>query len=246
MPIYFIQSSQIEGSHIQIEGPLAHHIRDVLRARVGETLEVVDEYRRRYRVAIEGVTSERIRAEILTVEEPKRLSGLELVLAQAILKRSKMDWLIQKATELGVSKIQPLVTERGVVRPQKDRTIHHRDRWWRIAKEAAQQCGCVRIPDVEIPGDFQDVLDAGTDADLKIILWEKEQDLSLRSAVSGDSPIGSVFLIVGPEGGFSSQEMDLARKKGFRAVSLGDRILRAETAGIAAVSILQYELGDMS
>ncbi len=245
MPVYFIQSTQITGQRVRITGDLAHHLRDVLRFSPGETFDVVDERRRRYRIVAENITPDHLQAEIIAVEEPSDGPPLYLSLAQSVLKRSKMDWVVQKATEIGVAKLVPLVTERTVVRPSADRSFRQRSRWLKIAKDAAQQCGRLDIPAMEAPIDLSRLLACGADADLKLILWELETECTFRSALQADRPIRSIMLVVGPEGGFSSREVTLAREAGFRVVSLGRRILRAETASISALSILQYELGDM-
>lgn len=246
MPVYFIASSQIEGSRISIGEPLAHHLRDVLRVRPGETLEVVDEHRRRYRVAVGNVSAGTLVAEVVSVAEPGPEVGLSLSVAQAVLKGSRMDWMIQKATELGVSTILPVITGRTVVRASDDRRERQRERWQRIALEASQQCGRLEAPAIESPVEYGRWLESVPEAELKLILWEREFQSGLKECVRENGAVRSVLLAVGPEGGFAPEEVTLAEGKGFRPVSLGGRILRAETASLAAVSILQYEFGDLS
>jgi 16S rRNA (uracil1498-N3)-methyltransferase len=246
MPVYFVQSEQIHDGKIRITGDLAHHIRDVLRVRAGETLTLVDENRRRYRVALESVAPDRLTGGILDVSEPAAVSSLRLILAQAILKKPKMDWVIQKATELGVEEIIPLITERTVVRPQGERFTHQRDRWRKIATEAAQQCGRPDIPEVSDAADWSRPDAPALAADKKIVLWEAEAKRPLRDGLTFDRPVGSLLLAVGPEGGFSAEEVRRARESGFEVSTLGGRILRSETAVIAALTIVQYELGDLA
>ena len=245
MAIYFVQSSQISGQEIELSEDLSHHLRDVLRLGPGETLVVVDEHRRRYQVALDAISPQYLTAQILSVEEPPSSPGLEILLAQAVLKRPKMDLVVQKATELGVCKLHPLFTQRTVVRLPKSRKAHQRRRWQRIAQEACGQCGRVDIPSIELPVDYSAWIQQAFSIDLKFILWEGELQQTLASCLVVDRAIRSILLVVGAEGGLTSREVQQAKEAGFQVVSLGRRILRAETASISAISILQYELGDM-
>lgn len=246
MAIYFVQSSQIFGQKIELSGDLSHHLRDVLRLSSGETLDVVDEHRRRYHVALDAVSSKALTVQILSVQDPPSSPKLEIVLAQAVLKRPKMDLVIQKATELGVCKLHPLFTERTVVRPPLTREAHQRGRWQKIEQEASGQCGRVDIPTIECPLDYSSWIQRDFSIDLKLILWELEIAQTLSSCLRVDQRIRAVLLVEGAEGGWTSREVGQAKEAGFQVVSLGKRILRAETASISAISILQYELGDMS
>jgi len=245
MPVYFIQSAQITEQKIEITGELAHHLRDVLRFGIGEIFDVVDENQRRYRISLDDITPQRLLARILTMEDKPSAPPLELHLVQALLKKPKMDWVVQKATELGVAHFLPLVTERTVVRLHTDRSKHQQDRWQKIAQEAAQQCGRTDVPQVHLPTDLKSLCDHPPKVDLKLIFWEQERERPLRSVLSHHQPLRSLLLLIGPEGGFSRAELDLARSADFITASLGQRILRAETASLAALAILQYELGDM-
>ncbi len=245
MPVYFIQSTQITGKQVHIKGELAHHLRNVLRFRTGDTLEVVDENRCRYRITLDDLTPHQLLAHILTADEPKDFPSLEITLAQSLLKNPKMDWVLQKATELGVTSLLPIITERTVVRPSMERTSHQIERWTRIAREAAQQCGRLDIPSVGGLIHFPELCQRSSSVDHKLLLWEQGSEHSLRSLFPLHQTVRSVLLVVGPEGGFSPQEVELARKAGFTIASLGQRILRSETASLAALAILQYELGDM-
>lgn len=245
MPVYFIQSKQISGQQIHITGELAHHLRNVLRFKQGETLDVVDENRKRYRITLNDLTPHQLKAHILAVSEPKGLPSVEILLAQALLKGPKMDWVIQKATELGISRFLPIKSERTVVRPSQNRASHQRERWSKIAREASQQSGRLDVPQVEDLIDFPQLCYRPLKVDLKLMPWEGAGGHPLRSLFPVDRKIRSVLLVIGPEGGFSKNEVDLAQKTGFTIISLGQRILRSETASLASLTILQYELGDM-
>ncbi len=242
MPVYYIQSQQVSNQKIEIEGPLAHHLGDSLRIKIQETLELVDEHQRAYRVLVTGITTGKISVEILRIKEPPEQRPVQIVLAQAMLKRARMEWLIQKATELGVTRIWPMVSERTVVRPPSRRETHQNKRWTTIAMEAAQQSDRLSVPEILPSIDYRDISKIEMDSDLKILLWEEEKNTQMRDCMEGQSGVRSVLLVVGPEGGLSSNETSFLSGRGFKVASLGKRVLRSETAALAALSILQYEL----
>lgn len=249
MPIYFIQSESIQNNRIVLTGDLAHHLRDVLRCEAGETVELVDEKRARYHTELTQVTKQKIVANILQKNEKPAPSRPSIFLAQAVLKGDKMDWAIQKATELGVNTILPVVTERTIVRPRAEREAHQIDRWQKIAKEASQQSGRSDIPMIRTVVSLDALLNNPPDVSLKLIPWEQEPKPSLKTVLAEPDlrgPAGqlnkSMIVLIGPEGGLTPSEVDRARNTGWTSVSLGPRILRAETAGLAVLAILQYEL----
>jgi len=249
MPIYFIQSESIQNNRIVLTGDLAHHLRAVLRCEAGETVELVDEKQARYRTELTQVTKQKIVANILRKEENPAPSGPSIFLAQAVLKGDKMDWAIQKATEMGVNTILPVVTDRTIARPRAEREAHQIARWRKIAKEASQQCGRSDIPMIKTVVSLDVLLKNPPDVSLKLIPWEQERKPSLKAVLAEGAlrgPSGhlndSMIVLIGPEGGLSPSEIERARQTGWTSVSLGPRILRAETAGLAVLAILQYEL----
>jgi 16S rRNA (uracil1498-N3)-methyltransferase len=153
-----------------------------------------------------------------------------------------MDWAIQKASELGVNVIIPVVTERTVARPKAERSEHRRDRWQKIAKEASQQCGRTDFSDVKPVMSLDDLLKDSPENSLKLVPWEQEEERSLKAALHNLKEQKSISVLIGPEGGFSTREIEKARTAGWVSVSLGPRILRAETAGMAVLAIIDYEL----
>jgi len=245
MPVYFVQSSQITGQQVRITGELAHHLRTVLRFKVGDSIDIVDEHRKRYRVSLDHITAGQLRAQILEVEEPISFSTPEIVLAQAVLKGPKMDWVVQKATELGVSEMVPIVTERTVALPPPNRASRQCERWSKIAMQASQQSSRLDIPKIGNLTPLTELFSGSLYYDLKVILWEKEQGNSFSTVLSRKKRIQSILLLIGPEGGFSTNEFNQAVQSDFTGITLGHRILRSETAVLAALTILQYELGDM-
>ncbi|MBI3812271.1 MAG: 16S rRNA (uracil(1498)-N(3))-methyltransferase [Nitrospirae bacterium] len=245
MPVYFIQSRSIQNDRVVLTGDLAHHLGAVLRCRVGEIVHLVDEDRVRYRSELSQIVEKRIIATILERERPVPRRIPAVTLAQAVLKGDKMDWAVQKAGELGVNVIIPVVTERTIARPRAERARHHRDRWQTIAKEASQQCGRLDYADVKPVVSLDDLFKNPPEASLKLVPWEQEQGRSLKAALQNLKEETSVAILIGPEGGFSPREIENAREAGWVSVSLGPRILRAETAGVAVLAIIEYELNEV-
>ena len=241
MPVYFIQSQSIRNHQIALTGDLAHHLRDVLRCRPGEIIALVDEKQVRYRAELDQVTKQKLVAKILQRGESETQPNRSVTLAQAVLKGPKMDQVIQKATELGMNILIPVVTERTIARPRAERESHQRDRWEKIARAASQQCGRTDIPAVLSVISLDELLKNSPSSSLKLALWEQESERSLKSSLTGLKPGDSITVLIGPEGGFSPSEIEKVRKAGWTSVSLGRRILRAETAGMAVLAVLQYE-----
>lgn len=249
MPVFFIHSKQISGHGLQITDSLARHIGGALRHRVGDQIFVVDEQRVGYVVELVEVKPNRIVGKILEEKKQPPVSPLNITLGQAILKAKKMDWILQKATELGVSGIIPLTTERTVVEPRPERADTQHRRWQEILKEAAQQTGRWEVPELNFPADFFSFVKNASHYDLALMPWEGENQKgtkqALREASHSNPHLHNILILIGPEGGFSDQEAALAREHRIIPVTLGWRILRAETACLATLTMLQYELGDM-
>jgi 16S rRNA (uracil1498-N3)-methyltransferase len=244
MPTFFVPSESIAPPTIRITGPLLHHLRQSLRVHPGETLTVTDDRRVRYHTEVLEVTAKQLVGRILeTVKAPVKTSP-SLILGQALLKGEKMDWVIQKATELGVDRIIPVYAAQSVVKLREDRTDRQLARWQRIALEAAQQSEHWAIPHIEEPISLSQIADDHTDS-LKIMLAERSTGASLQSMSLPTGAKDRLLLLIGPEGGWTQQELRLSETQGYTAVTLGTRILRAETAAIAAISILQSRLGGL-
>lgn len=244
MPVYFINSAQIDHGKIIVQDRLAHHLRDVLRSQEGETLLLVDEQPKRYTARLIESHPTRLTLEVLQEESPPSFPLPALHLGIGLLKGEKLEWVLQKATELGVARITPLVTERAVVRPKSDRLSHQQERWAKIITEAAQQSGRWTIPVLEPPAELLAFLARTAGCGMKLIFWEGMPARSPRrriaEALASDPREG--VLLIGPEGGFEKAEVDAAGAMGYQALSLGARVLRAETAALAALSIVQYEI----
>ena len=243
MPTFFVASEAIAPPAVRITGPLLHHLRESLRLQPGEILSVIDDRGVRYRTEIIEVSSRALIGRILEQRTAPPKSGTSIVLAQALLKGEKMDWVIQKTTELGIDRIVPVLAGYSVVRPRVDRIEHQRARWQRIALEAAQQSERWSIPVIDEPRTMGQLLSSSATAMSKILLAERSSGASLSGLPLPGS--GDLWLLIGPEGGWKEEEVHQALAEGFTAVTLGPRILRAETAAIAAVSVLQFRLGGL-
>ncbi len=244
MARFYVPQPRIEKGMLRIEGDEVRHIRRVLRLRTGDEIIVFDGSAKEYEGMIveDGPSSVVIR--IQNILSSKKESPLEITLAQSVLKGEKMDYLIQKATELGVKEIIPFFSSRSVPILEKSKSLRRHRRWERIAIEASKQSGRGVIPKIEPLQDYSEMLQNIPPDFLRLILWEKE-GARLKEVLGGLKEKIKIFFIVGPEGGLSQEEVDLAKEKGFIPITLGKRILRSETASLSLLSILQYDWGDM-
>jgi 16S rRNA (uracil1498-N3)-methyltransferase len=238
-PRFFIAPSQVSGSRISISDEDVRHISAVLRMKTGDALLLCDGQGAEYQVAIAEISKSEIKADIIT-QSKRELTAPRITLCQGLPKSDKMDWIVQKATELGVSNIVPLVTERTIVKIRdEEKRI---SRWQKIAREAAMQSNRVDIPAIGPIVSFRDFLRT-PDSELrtlKLLPWE-EASAPIKVVLKLNAGAHHIIVFIGPEGGFSSGEASLAREKGFHAVSLGPNILRTETAAIAVLSMIGYE-----
>ncbi|MEO5956799.1 MAG: 16S rRNA (uracil(1498)-N(3))-methyltransferase [Nitrospiraceae bacterium] len=245
MPTFFVSSDAITPPTIRISGPLLHHLRDSLRLQPGEPLFLTDDHGTRYRTEVTHVTPQAIEIRIVEAMPAPARTAPSVILAQALLKGEKMDWVIQKATELGVECIVPVHTKHGVVKIKPDRVEHQRSRWQKIALEAAQQSERRTVPTIAEPTDLARLFASYSSAASRGILSERTGGASLAAMPFPSDPDQSIILLVGPEGGWDREELLLAQERGYQSLTLGTRILRAETAAIAAISVLQSRLGEL-
>ena len=244
MARFYVPQPRIENGMLKIEGDEVKHIRKVLRLKAGDEIVVFDGLGRE----VEGtIVEERLSSVVIRIQNifsSERDSPLEVTLAQSLLKGEKMDYLIQKATELGVKEIIPFFSSRSVPFLEKSRRLKRHHRWEKIAVEASKQCGRGVVPKLESLQDYSDMLQMASTEDLRLILWERD-GIKLKEVLERSKGKRKIFFIIGPEGGFNQLEVDEAKKVGFLPVTLGRRILRAETASLCFLSILQYERGDI-
>lgn len=216
------------------------HITKVLRLGAGDRVTVFDAESTEYEGIITDLSPGTIAIQVYDTRLLETESGLELNLFQAILKGNRMDGIISQATQLGVSGIFPVVSERTQVR-----STAKVDRWNKIARESTKQCGRTVAPSVSEPVDFQKSLEIRNESEMKIVLYENKSELLRDYMGSHEKSVRRINLFTGPEGGFSEQEIALAKEKGYTVLGLGERILRAETASVASLVLLQSRYGDI-
>ncbi|MFB3886959.1 MAG: 16S rRNA (uracil(1498)-N(3))-methyltransferase [Thermodesulfobacteriota bacterium] len=244
MPRFYVPQPQIENGMLKIEGDEVKHIRRVLRLGAGDGIAVFDGSGKEYegKIVEEGTSFVVVRIENILSSEGE--SPLEMILAQSLLKGEKMDYLIQKATELGVKEIIPFSSSRSIPLLEKSKRLNRHLRWEKIAIEASKQCGRGVVPKMELLQDYPEMFQNIRPGFLRFILRERE-GVRLKDVLERLKDRRKVFFIVGPEGGLSHDEVDLARENGFIPLTMGKRILRSETASLCLLSILQYEWGDI-
>ena len=245
MPVFFVSPECIDQQTISVTGDVLVHLRDSLRITVGETLWLNSGKGVRYHVEITDVSKRAVTGRILeTIQEPLRRTP-RLVLGQSLLKGEKMDWVIQKAIELGVSEIVPIESQHSVVQLKADRVDNQLARWQRIALEAAQQSEQWRMPTIAPPRSLVRLLANRETSGRTLMLAERRDGKSLQTVELPRDVTSSVLVVIGPEGGWSKEEMGIAEQAGVVPITLGQHILRSETAAIATISILQSRLGTL-
>ncbi len=239
-----------DGAAVVLSAEESRHLRDVLRLRAGDEAFVFDGEGREFACVVTeaGGRGSQARLEVRGRAEPRSPeSVLRLTLGVALLKGEKFDLVVQKATELGVSRIVPVVSRRADVRLRDERDAASRvERWRRLALEAAKQSGRARVPSVETPTVLEKFLDDEATAVETRLMFAERGGMSLREFVNvNESRPASVAALVGPEGGWEAEEVSQAAERGWAIITLGGRTLRAETAAIAVAALLQHLFGDM-
>lgn len=229
-----------------ISGPDANHIKNVLRLKPGQTIVVFDGRGNAHEAVINAISADGVAISPGPAMPPAPDRSVKITLAQALLKSGKMDTLVRQITELGIARWAPFIAERSVSSPDPRRADKKRARWETIAREALKQCRRNRMPEIGGVVGFDDILKLTADTDLSLIFYEAEKApidlLSLRESMPRPE---TLLIIVGPEGGFTESEMEQARAFNIPCGSLGPRILRAETAALAAAALVQFLFGDM-
>jgi 16S rRNA (uracil1498-N3)-methyltransferase len=234
---------------LTLQAEEARHLRDVLRLRPGDGVHVFDGAGKEFECSIEESRKDTARLRVLTEVAPSRPeSPLELTLAVALLKSDKFDLVVQKATELGVVRVVPVSTKLADIRLHDDSDANKRvARWQRIALEASKQSGRALVPEVTHPISFAELIQAkDATGERKLMFSEREGGSLLEMKNIPDSSQRQVTALVGSEGGWTDEEIFLARDNNWGVVTLGGRTLRAETAAIAAAVLLQHLYGDLS
>jgi 16S rRNA (uracil1498-N3)-methyltransferase len=246
----YVEAALIAGGRVDLPPDTAAHLVRVLRARAGDELILFNGDGREFNGAIEAVRGSRVAASVGDGRPMDRESPLSITLVQCIPRGDRMDFIVQKATELGVARIVPVLSQRSVVRLDKSQAESKANHWRAVAVSACEQCGRNRLPSIEAAQPLLSYLgESAPGAQLRLVL---EPESAPHGPASAQGPGGAAAsevveaeIAIGPEGGFASDELEAFRVAGFSQVGLGPRILRSETAAIAALVWLQARFGDM-
>jgi 16S rRNA (uracil1498-N3)-methyltransferase len=246
MRYFFVDPVNLSGSRAVIHGAEASHIKNVMRLKRGDTVSLIDGTGIEYRALIDRLLPGRVELSITGRQQSVGLSPIRIHAAQGCLKEKKMDRVVRQLSELGVARFIPFICERAVVRLESGRAAYRGERWRKIAIESLKQSRRGELMGIEEIGTFERILESGRGHDLRIMFWEGAADPLAAQPTPTDAagPL-SVLVVLGPEGGFSETEAAAAEAAGFRLTKLGPRILRAETAAVAACAIVQYLFGDL-
>lgn len=239
----FVSQALINGAAVVVEGDRARYLGRVLRLRVGDTITVFDGSGPEWPATIESMTKNSATLQVGDSMEAGTESPIDIHLVQGVSRGERMDFVVQKATELGVSRITPALTEYGVVKLGGERAAKRRDHWQGVAASACEQSGRTRLPLIDAPVPLKQWFgEKPADADVDLILRP-----GAATPLAGvAAPATKACILIGPEGGFSETEYEDAGVAGFEAVSLGPRILRTETAAPAALAVMQANWGDLN
>ncbi len=265
MSRFFVPKEFIKADSIYITGKEAHHILDVMRLKVSDEVVVFDGSGREYTGIVKAANRKSLEVQIKNTRESSAGRGILLTLIQAIPKKDKMDYIAEKATELGVSRIIPVTTERTIPEWNDAKKASIVERWRNIAREAAKQCGRLDVPEVNPIIPFEELIrhceepkatkqslkkrdcfaPSGLamtvwDYDLKLIAVLSDKAIKLKDTLKNGSG-KKIAVAIGPEGDFTPEETEDARSAGFKVVSLGPRVLKSDTAGLAVLSMINYE-----
>jgi 16S rRNA (uracil1498-N3)-methyltransferase len=248
----FVDGALTSGEIIELPRDTGAHLAKVLRARSGDELVLFNGDGREFTGTIESVRSSRVSASIGAARSIDRESPFAVTLVQCVPRGDRMDFIVQKATELGVARIVPVLSQRSVVRLDESQSASKQAHWHAVAVSACEQCGRNRVPDVEAPQPllhYLGALAAESPGMLRLVLEpEHTSETHWRpGSIEGDAaPLSGAVIAIGPEGGFADEELEAFELSRFRRTGLGPRVLRTETAAIAAITVLQARFGDMS
>lgn len=240
---FFVTPDQVVEHKIYMAGQDVNHVRNVLRMKVGERLEISDGNNKKYLCEIEHMTAEQV--ELRIVEELFHETELpsKIYLFQGLPKSDKMELIVQKAVELGAYEIIPVATKRAVVKLDDKKATKKVERWNSIAESGAKQSGRNMIPRVTEVMSFKNALTYAAELDVVLIPYELAEGMEQTRTIIGQISKGqSIAVFIGPEGGFEQMEVEMAMEMGAKPITLGKRILRTETAGLTTLSILMYHL----
>ncbi len=242
---FFVSESSIEGDRVTLGAEQAHQIRHVLRLQVGAEIVVLDGVGSEYDVTLTAVGGREVTCQVTSKRPAQGEPRLQITLFQSLLAREKFEWVLQKGAEVGVARFAPVATQRSIMRAKK---IDEKKmtRWRRILTEAAEQSHRGRIPELEQAIDFDAAVPRLSEFDCALIAAPGDEFDALGEALAQPKQdITSIALLIGPEGGFAPEEIELARENGAIPISLGPRVLRTETAAVVASALILYAAGEM-
>jgi 16S rRNA (uracil1498-N3)-methyltransferase len=246
---YGEERSLKRGGEIVLSAEESHHLARVLRVRAGDRVAVFNSLGDECVCEVAKADAKGARLIVIEKCAAERDPHATIALGAPLLKGDRFDLILQKSVEIGASRLIPFVSERTIAQPRtKEQCAHKLRRWERLVREATKQCGRTKFMRVEMPMSFETMLAQAREARWKLLLWEKAEKPLLSELLwrlDGISPSDTVFLATGPEGGFAESEVASAQDAGFRVASLGKRILRAETAAIVALALVEARWGEL-
>lgn len=244
MQRFYIDKETIDNGTVTITGSEARHMVKVLRLREHDSITLFDGSGTSYNGTIISKDHKQVQVRIERESSDHDRQEAIILLGQALTKGAKMDSIVQKSTELGVSRIIPFSSARTIMRYDEKQAVGRVSHWQRIALASAKQSGRLRVPAVANVTDFDSLVASDLPGYLKIILWEEENAVRLRHVLQQRAPLAPLIFLVGPEGGFAQDEVARAREQRFIPTSLGDTVLRTETVSSAVLAVIRYETGD--
>lgn len=243
MQHFFVTPSQVKDSQIFVEGSDVNHMKNVLRMRIGEEVKISDGNNLKYLCEITAYEEDLAVLRIKETEESDSELPSKIYLFQGLPKQDKMELIVQKCVELGVHEVIPVTVKRSVVKLDEKKAKKKAERWQEIARSAAKQAGRGYIPEVKGVMSYKEALCYAKDLDVVLIPYELAEGMAeTKKLINSISPGQSVGIFIGPEGGFEKEEVEAAMEAGAKAITLGRRILRTETAGLTILSILMFQL----
>lgn len=244
MSTFYVKNEQVIENNIAIINDDVNHIKNVLRYQIDDCLDVCDENGIRYKTKIENFENNKVMLNILEISKETTECSINITLFQGLPKSDKMELIIQKCTELGVKEIVPVISERVIVKLDEKSESKKLERWQKIAKEASKQSGRQIVPTIENAINLKNMIENLSKYDIVIMPYECEKEQMLKNILRNlDKTVKNIAVIIGPEGGFSEKDVEILETcNNLQKVSLGPRILRTETAGIATLAMIVYEL----
>lgn len=243
MSIFYVKGEQIHGENATIIGEDVKHIRDVLRYKIDDELYICDDNGIKYVTQIKKFLKDKIELHIVSIKTGTSEPNVKVTLFQGMPKADKLEWIIQKCTEIGIDEIVPVITDRVIVKLDEKNVSKKLERWNKIALEASKQSGRQKVPEVKKPINIKKFIENISKYDILLLPYECEKEQTLKSVLRNlDKKCENIAIFIGPEGGFTEEEIKLLDNENAKIVTLGPRILRTETAGMATLAMTLYEL----